>query len=90
MTKEMTLTLDAGIADFAQNLSEKTHKPLSKIVEEYLSGLRIDTEHRAKARGQAKNYRETPREVAELYGILEDIDVPDKKEMRRMFHEDHI
>jgi len=52
--------------------------------------LRIDTEHRAKVKGQEKNYSETPREVAELYGILEDIDVPDKKEMRRMFHEDHI
>jgi hypothetical protein len=36
------------------------------------------------------NTPEIPKEVAELYGILEGMDVPDKKELRRKFHEDHL
>ena len=28
-----------------------------------------------------------PKDLAELYGIFEGIDVPDKKELRRLFHE---
>jgi hypothetical protein len=51
------------------------NKPISKIVENYFSELQ----------------KETPssfcKEVEALYGILEDTDVPDKKVLRKDFHE---
>ncbi|MDR0684162.1 MAG: DUF6364 family protein [Spirochaetaceae bacterium] len=78
MNKKLTLSLDANIVDFAHDYSKKAHKPISKIIEGYFSELKM------------KNTPEIPKEVAELYGILEGINVPDKKELRRKFHEDHL
>jgi hypothetical protein len=78
MTKKLTLSLDTDVIDFARDFSRRAHKPLSKIVENYLLELKT------------RNTPEIPREVSELYGILEGIKVPDKKELRREFHEDHL
>jgi hypothetical protein len=78
MHKKLTLSLDSNIVDFAHDYSKKAHKPISKIIEGYFVELKT------------KSIPEIPREVAELYGIIEGIDVPDKKELRREFHEDHL
>jgi hypothetical protein len=78
MNKKLTLSLDANIIDFAHDYSKKAHKPISKIIENYFIELKT------------KNTPEIPKEAAELYGILEGMHVPDKKELRRKFHEDHL
>jgi hypothetical protein len=78
MNKKLTLSLDANIIEFAHDYAKKAQKPISKIIEHYFSELRT------------KNSPEIPQEAAELYGILEGINVPDKKELRRKFHEDHL
>jgi hypothetical protein len=78
MNRKLTLSLDSNVIDFAHDYSKKFHKPISKIIESYFMELKN------------KNTPEIPKEAAELYGILEGIDIPDKKELRRIFHEDHI
>jgi hypothetical protein len=78
MNRKLTLSLDSSIIDFAHDFSKKANKPISKIIENYFLELRN------------KNTPEIPKEAAELYGILEGITVPDKKELRRKFHEDHL
>jgi hypothetical protein len=78
MNKKLTLSLDASIVDFAHDYSKKAHKPISKIIEGYFVDLKT------------KSVPEIPKEVAELYGIIEGITVPDKKELRREFHENHL
>jgi hypothetical protein len=78
MNKKLTLSLDASVIDFAHDFSKKTQKPVSKIIEDYFLELKT------------KNTPAIPKEAAELYGILEGINIPDKKVMRRMFHEDHL
>ena len=76
MNQKVTLNLDADIADFAHSYSKKSGSPVSKIVENYFRELK------------AQNNPDIPIEVAELRGILKEI--PDKKELRRIFHEDHL
>ncbi|MDR2028514.1 MAG: DUF6364 family protein [Treponema sp.] len=78
MHKKLTLSLDSNIIDFAHDYSKKSRKPISKIIESYFIELKN------------KSTPEIPKEAAELYGILEGIEVPDKKELRRKFHEDHL
>ncbi|MDR1177131.1 MAG: DUF6364 family protein [Treponema sp.] len=78
MNKKLTLSLDSNIIDFAHDYSKKSRKPISKIIENYFFELKN------------KSTPEIPKEVAELYGILGGIDVPDKKELRKRFHEDHL
>jgi hypothetical protein len=75
MTRKLTLSLDPNIIDFAHNFSKKINKPISQLVENYFITLR------------EQNNQDLPKDLEELYGIFEGIDVPDKKEMRRMFHE---
>jgi hypothetical protein len=78
MNRKLTLSLDSNIIDFAHDYSKKSHKSISKIIENYFMELKT------------RSMPEIPREAAELYGILEGINVPDKKELRRKFHEDHL
>jgi hypothetical protein len=81
MNKKLTLSLDSTIIDFAHDYSKKSHKPISKIIEHYFEQLKEN------------NTPEIPKEAAELYGILEGtpgMQVPDKKELRRQFHEEHL
>jgi hypothetical protein len=77
MNKKLTLSLDSTIVDFAHDYSKKSRKPISTIIETYLVELKN------------RSAPEIPKEAAELYGILEGIDIPDKKELRKRFHEDH-
>jgi len=78
MNQKLTLSLDADVVDFAHSYSKKSGKPVSKIVETYFRELR------------AHANPDMPREVAELRGILKGKDIPDKKELRKIFHENHL
>ena len=75
MNKKLTLSMDSSIIDFAHNFSKKTKKPVSQIVEHYFITLK------------QQNTAALPKDLEELYGIFEGIEAPDKKELRRMFHE---
>jgi len=78
MNQKLTLSLDADIVDFAHSYSKKAGKPISQIVENYFREIK------------ATANPGIPREVAELRGILKGANVPNKKELRRIFHEDHL
>jgi len=78
MNQKLTLSLDADIVDFAHSYSKKSGKPVSKIVENYFRELKVYANPGI------------PREVAELRGILKGANIPNRKELRRIFHEDHL
>ena len=78
MNRKLTLSLGADIVDFAHSYSKITGKSVSQIVENYFRKLKIPANPNI------------PREVAELQGILKGISIPNKKELRRIFHEDHL
>ncbi|GHV95007.1 hypothetical protein AGMMS50293_13270 [Spirochaetia bacterium] len=77
MNRKLTLSLDSNLIDFAHAFSRKSNKPISKIVENYFIELK------------SQNTVDLPRDLEELYGIFEGMAIPDKKELRRMFHEKH-
>jgi hypothetical protein len=77
MNRKLTLSLDSNVIDFAHDFSKKVQKPISKIIENYFMELR------------SKNKTGLPKDLEELYGIFAGIDAPDKKEIRKMFHEKH-
>jgi hypothetical protein len=75
MNRKLTLSLDANVVDFAHAFSKRYDKPISKIVENYFIELK------------EQNAAELPKDLEELYGIFEGMDTPDKKELRKLFHE---
>lgn len=75
MSENLTLSMDSEVIEFASDFSRKINKPLSRIIEDYFIELK------------ERNSNDLPQDLQELYGIFEGIDVPDKKELRRMFHE---
>jgi len=77
MSENLTLSMDSEVIEFASDFSRKINKPISKIIEDYFIGLR------------ERNSNNLPQDLQELYGIFEGIDVPDKNELRTMFHEKH-
>ncbi|MDR3201308.1 MAG: DUF6364 family protein [Spirochaetales bacterium] len=77
MNKKLTLSLDSNVIAFAHEFSKKANKPISKIIETYLLELK-----------NASNAG-LPKDLEELYGIFEGIHAPDKKELRKIFHEKH-
>jgi len=77
MSGNLTLSMDSEVIEFASDFSRKINKPISKIIEDYFIGLR------------ERNSNNLPQDLQELYGIFEGIDVPDKNELRTMFHEKH-
>jgi len=77
MSENLTLSMDSKVMEFASDFSQKINKPISKIIEDYFIELR------------EKNSNSLPQDLQELYGIFEGIDIPDKKELRMMFHEKH-
>ena len=78
MTRKLTLSLDSGVVEFAHDFSRKYNKPISKIIEDYFIVLR------------EQNTTELPNNLKNIYGIFEGLDSPDKKELRRAFHEKYI
>jgi hypothetical protein len=77
MSENLTLSMDSEVVEFASDFSRKINKPLSRIIEDYFIELK------------EKNSDDLPQDLQELYGIFEGIDIPDKNELRRMFHEKH-
>ena len=77
MSENLTLSIDSEVIEFASDFSRKINKPLSRIIEDYFIELK------------EKYSNDLPQDLQELYGIFEGIDIPDKKELRRMFHEEH-
>jgi hypothetical protein len=75
MNQKLTLSLDSNVIDFARAFSRKHNKPISKIVENYFIELK------------EQNVTDLPRDLEELYGIFEGMDTPNKKELRKIFHE---
>jgi hypothetical protein len=75
MNRKLTLSLDSGVVDFAHAYSKKYLKPISNIVEYYFIELK------------EQNGTDLPKDLEELYGIFEGMDTPDKKELRKIFHE---
>jgi hypothetical protein len=66
MSEDLTLSMYSEVIEFANNFSQRTNKPLSKIIEDYLIELR------------EKNTNDLPKDIQEFYGIFEGIDVSDK------------
>jgi hypothetical protein len=77
MSENLTLSMDSDVIEFAGEFSRKINKPISRIIEDYFIELK------------EKNSNDLPQDLQELYGIFEGMDIPDKKELRRMFHEKH-
>ncbi|MDR2706906.1 MAG: DUF6364 family protein [Planctomycetaceae bacterium] len=75
MNEQIMITLNSDIAEFANSFSERVNKPISEIIENYFITL------------QNNDKSDLPPDLAELCGILEGIEAPDKKELRRMFHD---
>jgi hypothetical protein len=75
MNRKLTLSLDSNVVDFAHAFSKKHNKPISKIVENYFIELK------------EQNVADLPKDLEELYGIFEGMDAPNKKELRKIFHE---
>jgi len=80
MNRKLTLSMDSGLIDFAHDFSKKTNKPISRIIENYFIELKEQS-------AAALPVASMPKDLAELYGIFEGADAPDKKELRRAFHE---
>jgi Cu/Ag efflux protein CusF len=79
MNKKLTLNLDEDIIDFARKIAKKTHRSISGIVENYFEELK-----------NLNKEDEYSKKVTTLHGIFSDINIPDKKELRKYFHEKNI
>ncbi|RKX78595.1 MAG: hypothetical protein DRP87_05935 [Spirochaetes bacterium] len=79
MNKKLTLNIEDNLIKFAHYYSKRTNQSISSIIEKYLSRLKEETET-----------DKISTEAKELYGILEKEPLPDKKEMRKEFHEKSI
>jgi len=76
MNKKLTLYIDEYLIEFAHSYSKRTKQSISHLVEQYLERI------------QKKNtMHEVSPETMRLYGILKHEDIPDKKQMRKVFHE---
>ncbi len=79
MNKKLTLNIDDNLIQFAHDYSKKTKQSISSIVEKYFENLK-----------EKKSINNLSQSTNELYGILSDAPLPDKKTMRKEFHEKNI
>jgi hypothetical protein len=77
MQGKLTLSMDKAIIAFAHTLALYTHTTISKMIENYLKEVMIQTTN-----GQNDD-------MLGLGGILEGMPDIDKKELRIQFHEAH-
>jgi len=80
MKKKLTLSINDDLIEFAHKFSKETHQSISHIVEEYLIELKKNKE---------QNFEEQKlqKRTEKLYGTFENNPIPDKKDLRRTFHE---
>ena len=79
MAKKLTLSVDEELIRFAHQYSEETQQSISEIFEKYLSRLQGEI-----------NVTNLSKEAQSLYGVLEGTVLPDKKDLRKAFHEKSI
>jgi len=76
MSKKLTLNVDDDLIDFAHSYSRQNGLSISKLFEQYLDRLRTTDQK------QDLNPKTTV-----LYGLFQDSPIPDKKALRKVFHE---
>jgi len=76
MPKKLTLNIDDDLITFAHSYSRETGMSISKLFEQYLNRLRTT--------GQKE---ELNPKTAILYGLFQDSPIPDKRQLRKAFHE---
>ena len=79
MNKKLTLNVDESIINFAKNYSKENNQSISNIFEKYLMRLKEETK-------EAK----ISQDASELYGIIGNSEIPDKKEIRKRLYEKSI
>jgi hypothetical protein len=79
MNKKLTLNIDDNLIEFAHHYSKKNKQSISSLVESYLLSLKKRNE-----------ISELSPKTQELYGILSNDPLPDKKEMRKRLYEKSI
>ena len=76
MPKKLTLNIDDELITFAHSYSEQNGLSISKLFEQYLNRLRSTDQK-----------QELNSKTATLYGLFQDSPIPDKKQLRKAFHE---
>ena len=79
MNKKLTLNIDDALIEFARDYSKKTRQSISAIVEKYFKSLE-----------KSASISELSQTTRELHGILTGKDLPDKKVMRKAFHDKNL
>ncbi len=79
MYKKLTLNLDEEIIGFAKYFSKSNHQSISQIVENYFKKLKSSPD----------DVSFSPK-VNSLYGIFKSSNLPDKKKLRKEYHESRI
>ncbi len=77
MVKKLTLSIEAELVDFAHQYARKKNKSISRLIAEYLRFLKEQEEGDLALSQNLKS----------LYGILAEHPLPDKKRLRKEFHE---
>ena len=76
MPKKLTLNVDDELIAFAHMYSKQNGLSISKLFEQYLNRLRTTDQK-----------QELNQKTANLYGLFQDSSIPDKKQLRKAFHE---
>jgi hypothetical protein len=78
MTGKLTLSMDEQLISFAHEYSQKTGISISELVAQYLAKLQPES--------STENLRLHPK-TARLLGAFKNNPIPDKKQLRAVFHE---
>ena len=76
MSKKLTLKIDEELISFAHSYSRQNGLSVSRLFEQYLDRLRT-----------TDRTQELKPTIAFLYGLFEDAPIPEKKELRKAFHD---
>lgn len=80
MSKKLTLNIDEKTIEFAHSYAKSTHQSISSLFEKFLNDLK----------GKQVLANHLPDRIQRLYGSLENIEIPDKKGLRKIFHDKSI
>lgn len=80
MSKKLTLNIDEKTIEFAHSYAKTTHQSISSLFEKFLNDLK----------GKQILDNHLPDKTQRLYGSLESIEIPDKKGLRKKFHDKSI
>lgn len=76
MAKKLTLNIDDKLITFAHLYSKQNGLSISKLFEHYLFRLKT-----------TEQIQELNQKTISLYGLFQDSSIPDKKVLRKVFHE---